>query len=60
MAYYPAARFIAGKLGAVTKAPVAVLLPEKGVSALDAEGMPFHDPEATAALMDGGTSFTHI
>ena len=31
-------------------ADVVVMLPLKGVSALDAEGMPFHDPEADAAL----------
>jgi uncharacterized protein (UPF0261 family) len=30
--------------------PVRFLLPEGGVSALDAPGMPFHDPEADAAL----------
>ncbi|HEY3621617.1 MAG TPA: ABC transporter permease [Roseiarcus sp.] len=30
--------------------PVRLLLPEGGVSALDAPGAPFHDPEADAAL----------
>jgi uncharacterized protein (UPF0261 family) len=30
--------------------PVRFLIPEGGVSALDAPGMPFHDPEADAAL----------
>jgi len=30
--------------------PVRFLLPEGGVSALDAPGQPFHDPEADAAL----------
>jgi len=30
--------------------PVRLLLPEGGVSALDAQGKPFHDPEADAAL----------
>jgi uncharacterized protein (UPF0261 family)/ABC-type branched-subunit amino acid transport system ATPase component len=30
--------------------PVRLLLPEGGVSALDAPGKPFHDPEADAAL----------
>ena len=30
--------------------PVRFLLPEKGVSAMDAPGEPFHDPEADAAL----------
>ena len=32
------------------KGPVRFLLPEKGVSAMDAPGEPFHDPEARAAL----------
>jgi uncharacterized protein (UPF0261 family) len=32
--------------------PVRLLIPEKGVSALDKEGQPFHDPEADAALFD--------
>jgi uncharacterized protein (UPF0261 family) len=31
---------------------VRVLIPENGVSALDAPGRPFHDPEADAALFD--------
>jgi len=30
--------------------PVRLCLPERGVSALDAPGKPFHDPEADAAL----------
>jgi uncharacterized protein (UPF0261 family)/ABC-type branched-subunit amino acid transport system ATPase component len=32
--------------------PVRLLLPEGGVSALDAPGKPFHDPEADAALFE--------
>ncbi len=32
--------------------PVRLILPEGGVSALDAPGKPFHDPEADAALFD--------
>ena len=32
------------------KGPVAVLLPLRGVSAIDREGQPFDDPEARAAL----------
>ena len=32
--------------------PVCLLLPEGGVSALDAPGQPFHDPAADAALFD--------
>ncbi|WP_197453581.1 Tm-1-like ATP-binding domain-containing protein [Caulifigura coniformis] len=45
------ARWIAGKLRHAT-APVVVLIPENGVSALDAAGQPFHDPEADIALFD--------
>jgi uncharacterized protein (UPF0261 family) len=43
------ARWIAGKLNR-SDAPVVVLIPEGGVSALDAMGCPFHDPEADEAL----------
>jgi uncharacterized protein (UPF0261 family) len=32
--------------------PVRFLLPLKGVSAIDAAGQPFHDPQADAALFD--------
>ena len=32
--------------------PVRFLLPEGGISALDAPGQPFHDPEADRALFD--------
>ena len=32
--------------------PVRLLLPEGGVSALDAPGQPFHDPEADSALFE--------
>jgi uncharacterized protein (UPF0261 family) len=42
---------IAGKLNAAT-GPTAMLLPLGGVSMLDAEGEPFHDPEADAALFN--------
>jgi uncharacterized protein (UPF0261 family) len=45
------ARWIAGKLKNA-KAPVVVLIPENGVSALDADGQAFHDPQADAALFD--------
>jgi uncharacterized protein (UPF0261 family) len=41
--------FIARKLNACT-GPVRFLLPEGGVSLIDAEGQPFHDPEADEAL----------
>ncbi|KAG2327304.1 hypothetical protein Bca4012_036304 [Brassica carinata] len=45
------ARFIADKLNKSTS-KVRVCLPEKGVSALDAPGMPFWDPEASGALIN--------
>jgi uncharacterized protein (UPF0261 family) len=41
--------FIARKLNACN-GPVRFLLPEGGVSLIDAEGQPFHDPEADEAL----------
>jgi uncharacterized protein (UPF0261 family) len=44
-----AGRFIAEKLNRST-APLTLLIPEHGVSALDAPGQPFHDPAADAAL----------
>ncbi len=43
--------WIANKLNAC-RGPVRFLLPEGGVSAIDAPGQPFHDPEADAALFD--------
>jgi uncharacterized protein (UPF0261 family) len=45
------ARWIAAKLNRAT-APVTVLIPEGGVSMLDAPGQAFHDPEADAALFE--------
>jgi len=45
------ARWIAGKLNR-SQAPLILLIPERGVSAIDAPGQPFHDPEADAALFD--------
>ncbi|HRO12526.1 Tm-1-like ATP-binding domain-containing protein [Amaricoccus sp.] len=45
------AGFIAAKLNAAT-GPVRLLIPERGVSALDVAGGPFHDPAASAALFD--------
>ena len=42
---------IAGKLNRST-APTTLLIPLKGVSALDREGQIFHDPAADAALFD--------
>lgn len=43
--------WIGGKLN-LCHGPVRFLLPEKGVSALDIEGGPFHDPAADAALFE--------
>ena len=43
--------WIAAKLNACP-GPVRFLLPEGGVSAIDAPGQVFHDPEADAALFD--------
>jgi uncharacterized protein (UPF0261 family) len=45
------ARFIAAKLNRAV-APLRLLIPEKGVSALDAAGQPFFDPEADMALFE--------
>jgi uncharacterized protein (UPF0261 family) len=44
-------RRIAGKLAAAT-GPTSLFVPLGGVSLIDAEGQPFHDPEADAALFD--------
>jgi uncharacterized protein (UPF0261 family) len=44
-------RRIAAKLAAAS-GPTALFLPLGGVSAIDAEGQPFHDPEADAALFE--------
>jgi uncharacterized protein (UPF0261 family) len=44
-------RRIAGKLNG-SKAPVILLLPLRGVSAIDREGQPFHHPEADRALFE--------
>ncbi|TDJ74898.1 MAG: UPF0261 family protein [Planctomycetota bacterium] len=43
--------WIARKLN-LCEGPVRLLVPERGVSALDAEGQLFHDPEADAALFE--------
>ena len=45
------ARWIARKLNRAT-APVVVLIPERGVSMIDAPGQPFYDPVADASLFD--------
>ena len=46
-----AAEFLADRLNACP-GPVRLVLPTGGISALDAPGMPFADPEADAALFD--------
>lgn len=43
--------WIAGRLNEMA-GPVRFLIPEAGVSALDAPGQPFHSPEADSALFD--------
>ncbi|CAI6006738.1 unnamed protein product [Closterium sp. NIES-65] len=45
------AQFIAGKMNQ-SEAPVTLLIPEGGLSALDAPGMAFWDPAADAALFE--------
>ncbi|XP_047337629.1 toMV susceptible protein tm-1(GCR26) [Impatiens glandulifera] len=45
------ASFIASKINC-SSSKICVCLPEKGVSALDAEGKPFSDPEATGTLIN--------
>ncbi len=45
------ARWIAGKLYRA-ESPFTLLIPEGGVSALDAPGQPFFDPDADAALFE--------
>ena len=44
-----AARWIAAKLERAAS-PISILIPERGVSALDAPGQPFYDPVADDAL----------
>ncbi|XP_021274905.1 uncharacterized protein LOC110409771 isoform X2 [Herrania umbratica] len=45
------AGFIADKLNK-SSSKICVCLPQKGVSALDASGKPFYDPEATGTLLN--------
>ena len=45
------AEFIVGRLNRMT-GPVRFLLPLRGVSAIDAPGQPFHDPDADRVLFD--------
>lgn len=41
-----------GRKVAAAKGPVSVMLPKKGLSAIDREGQPFNDPAARKALYD--------
>jgi uncharacterized protein (UPF0261 family) len=50
-------KIIAEKLNAA-QGPTALYLPLKGVSMIDVEGQPFHDPEADRVLFD--TLRTHV
>lgn len=43
---------IIGKKLSRAKGPTVLVIPKKGVSAIDVEGKPFHDPAADAALFD--------
>lgn len=45
------ARFLAEKINK-SSSRICVCLPQKGVSALDSPGKPFHDPETTSALIN--------
>ena len=45
------ARWIAGKLNCSTS-PLTLLIPERGLSTIDAPGQPFHDPDADTALFE--------
>ncbi|MFI9557351.1 Tm-1-like ATP-binding domain-containing protein [Nonomuraea endophytica] len=51
-------REIAAKLAKAT-GPTVLFVPEGGVSALDAPGMPFHDPAADAAAFAGLAAYPH-
>jgi len=44
-------RTVAAKLN-LAEGPVVVLLPKRGVSAIDREGQPFNDPAADAAFRE--------
>jgi uncharacterized protein (UPF0261 family) len=42
-----------GRKVAASKGPAAILLPQRGVSAIDVAGQPFDDPKARQALFEG-------
>jgi len=46
-------RIVAEKLTRASADTTVVMIPRRGVSALDAEGMPFRDPAADEALIEG-------
>ncbi|WP_274423832.1 Tm-1-like ATP-binding domain-containing protein [Chelativorans sp. YIM 93263] len=52
-------QWIGEKLNACN-GPVCFLLPERGVSALDATGQPFDDPEARSTLFEAIESTVHV
>ncbi len=52
-------RIIAGKANAA-RGPVVILLPLRGISAIDAAGQPFYDPEADAALFEEIRKFARV
>ena len=52
------ARWMAAKINGST-APFILLIPEKGVSMLDAPGQPFYDPDADRALFEELESAIH-
>jgi uncharacterized protein (UPF0261 family) len=54
-------RRIAGQLNRA-RGPVVLVLPLRGVSMIDAEGQPFHDPEADRALFEAlrTTAESHV
>jgi uncharacterized protein (UPF0261 family) len=51
-------RRIAAQLNEAT-GPTALVLPLRGVSAIDAPGQPFHDPDANRALFDTLRTLVH-
>jgi uncharacterized protein (UPF0261 family) len=53
------ARLIASTLNRA-EAPFHILIPEQGLSAIDAAGQPFHDPEANTALFNELESSIHL
>ena len=44
---------VIGRKAAAATGPTTIIIPLKGVSAIDQTGKPFNDPAATRALIDG-------